>query len=416
MNTVILKETAAPADSFTVIGVGNPAQPQRLGYIDSADARSLPVRTLIPVFINYGVSNAYGKRKVVNCINQTHIIIAQDTTVRMYRINGNSLVYVNSLRINGGFGNIHDLLPLNDTLLGIRTYNNEILFLAVSLSATAFPTVRDSIAYVGTFGWGDYKRYYMYHHRPYFHGIVNNNLYISTDYYYENYDWMRTPMYGHTYGHYLDVRNILFKKSNKITAMPYSDAFNTGNLLSQAKILCTNGFPFPFEIFSSYTFLPGNVSTEIFAADVGDQRPRATDSAFNAIYRDDVHKQNQLQNILLDTTNRRVYLMFNNNMTILGYQYQTVGVAGRAEKPVAARGIFVLSNAFSSGVTIVLPAGTASTPADLYFYDLAGRVVDKLLGVTSKAILWRPKTRTMSCYLVMAKIGGKKFTEKFMAR
>jgi hypothetical protein len=57
-----------------------------------------------------------------------------------------------------------------------------------------------------------------------------------------------------------------------------------------------------------------------------------------------------------------------------------------------------------------------SCAADLCFYDLAGRIVDRMENVTSNAVLWRPKAKTMNCYIVMVKTGGQKYTAKFMVR
>lgn len=232
--------------------------------------------------------------------------------------------------------------------------------------------------------------------RPYFRDAVGQNVLISYDYLREDY----TQWGGSSF---TDNR-------------PYADAYNTNRHLSSMENLCTSGFFF----VNPFIFKPSNVPTvptELFVATVGNPWPYSTASADTAIYRDTVHKQNQIQNIILDTIARRVYLIFNNNMTILGYQSQIVSVADGMEKPAAAaKGIFVIPNLFSSGVTIVLPAHAASVPADLYFYDLSGRVIDRMRGVTSHAVLWQPKTRSMSCYIVSARIGTERLTRKFMVR
>jgi hypothetical protein len=428
-NWMILKETTGPADSFTVIDVSDPANPQRMSYMYSATARGLPLQTMIPVFLNFNVSNSYTNTHVVN-LRGSRMLIAKDSIVRMYVISGSNLNNLASLTIHDSGNQNLNLMLFNDSLLGIQSkpyrffYYFDIRFNFNLFSLYSIPPwfsspitnlnqqiFRQMDLCLPLCPGGSYYEYFYY--RPYVHGAVKQDMFISYDYNY--YKDGREPYWQAlwAYGYSCSAYNISAHTNDTITVdMPYANAFNTGHYLSPTENLCTSGFPlaypYPFE------FRPGNVPTELFVATVGNPWPYSTASADNAIYRDTVHRQNQIQNIILDTIARRVYLIFNNNMTILQYSFQTVGVNGGAEKPAVLKDINILPNATSYGVTIVLPRHTST--ADLCIYDLSGRVIDRMQNVTSNTVFWKPKTRSMSCYLLLVKTRAERYTKKFIAR
>jgi hypothetical protein len=75
--------------------------------------------------------------------------------------------------------------------------------------------------------------------------------------------------------------------------------------------------------------------------------------------------------------------------------------------------VFSISiNPSSRNITIVRP--DHSRAADLFIYDLSGRVIDKMIGVTANSVIWKPKSKTTGCYILMVKSGTTKFTKKFM--
>jgi hypothetical protein len=249
-----------------------------------------------------------------------------------------------------------------------------------------------------------------YHYlRPYIPGSLNRNILISCDQLEQvmarSYSWDNYTYYRQTYNYVNRVMD-----STPLNT-PCADAYNTCRSISSTKILCTNGFP-----YSTSCFKPGNVSTELFAADIGDPHPHATASALGAIYLDTVHRQNQLQNIILDTIKKRVYLIFTNTMSILSYQNVTVGAVSRVEKLFSSQSLTILPNSFSSGITIVIPNHSASMVADFSFYDLSGRLVDKIKGIASNAVIWKPQIKSPKSYIVMAKIDGRTFIQKFIMR
>ena len=109
------------------------------------------------------------------------------------------------------------------------------------------------------------------------------------------------------------------------------------------------------------------------------------------------------------------FLIFNNNLTILGYRYVTVEVAYHPKKSQSPVNCFsVLASSFPHGVTVILPFN--SHPSDLFFYSLTGRLIDQISGVTSNAVLWRPKVRTSGCYFVVVKSRSERFVERFVIR
>ena len=153
--------------------------------------------------------------------------------------------------------------------------------------------------------------------------------------------------------------------------------------------------------------------TKLLVTDARDPFSLSTASRNGAVYSDP--NSYLIQNLLLDTLNKRIFLIFNAKMSILNYGREpAMGVKNNSTTLSLGNGIIILRGTAASSVTIILP--THSRFSALYFYDLSGRVVDKMLGVTSNAVLWRPKTRTMSCYIVMVKSGQEKFTKKFMMK
>jgi hypothetical protein len=363
---------------------------------------------------------------VVNYGNR--MLIARDSlnigrsSLKMYRIDTNHLTGIDSLAISDPYMLKLNLLLFNDTVLGIQYFAGDYVFhfYDVFLSSTGFSPLfigYQQPIYISTNNNRDYP-YYVALRRLYVHGIINRNIFISCDFdsAVYNYDYSTPPPYKVIVTHETKSTSCnVYNISNNANAllpdsMPYTNAYNTNHYLSPTEILCTSGLPLGF----STTYGESNV-IQLFASDISDPHPYSTASTNNAIYQDN-HAQYYLQNLILDTLNKHVFLIFNDNMSILSYQRTTTGVISKTNKTASSKGLMVLSSVHVSGVTIILPGHSTSSPADLYFYDLSGRVIDRILGVTTNAVLWRPKTRSMNCYIIMARIGGEKYTKKFMIR
>jgi hypothetical protein len=134
--------------------------------------------------------------------------------------------------------------------------------------------------------------------------------------------------------------------------------------------------------------------------------------ALNAVLPDSLHSR---QSVLVDTVNKRLYIFYPTAMVTYSYSLSPMAVRnGLPLAQLAQIGIKIITDETRSGVTIVLPQN--SRRADLFFSDLSGRMVDKMLSITSNAVVWRPKAQAMGCYIVSAKIGEERYTARFMAR
>jgi hypothetical protein len=52
----------------------------------------------------------------------------------------------------------------------------------------------------------------------------------------------------------------------------------------------------------------------------------------------------------------------------------------------------------------------------VFFYDISGRVVDKMLGVNSNAVVWRPNSRITGCFIVQVTSGSEECSAGFLVR
>ncbi|MBN1130463.1 MAG: fibronectin type III domain-containing protein [Chitinispirillaceae bacterium] len=414
-DTIVLKENPSPAGMFSVIDVKDSAHPVFVGYIDSATALAYPLRSLIPVYLKSAsnICNSYTKTRVITF--QDRILVLSINQLQMYQIQDTNLVLIDSMTITTG-NKENRILLLNDTLLAVlyvkhydymTTWRDSTFFYTIGISSsglTSFPEHLLETAYTAYTG-GRNECY-----RPYIQGFSDNKILVPIDCYYSFGMGGTTKSYWRNLeiDDHFSNRNIVFTDSS-----PYANAYNTGHYISSTENLCTNAFIiYAYSAHNATAPAPSDTATELFVSHVGDPHPYATAQSNNAIYRDDIHRQNSLQNILLDTLNKRVFLICNNNMTILGYERHANRVIDNGTIPRTAQRIAVSRGPMASSVTIVLPSHSRS--CDLYFYDLSGRVVDRMTGVTSNAVLWRPKTRTIGCYLVMVRSGGEQYTAKFM--
>lgn len=407
-DSIILKENPSPAGMFTVINAANPANPVFAGYIDSSTAKSYPLRTLIPLFLNLGVSNSYVNQRVIP-YGGNRILVLNGKTIRMYEEVSSDTILVDSLQVPiGSPDQMHinsiRMLLLRDTLAGIHYFDTTYFittgvsykFYTAGLSTSGFEPRLPIWTSAGTRLMGGTN----YYARKYVQGLFDRQILISGDS-----KWV--PVSGApSYSHVLNMHDL--SSGNYIGILgelPLIDAYNTGFYLSPTCNLATNSSGSVFGLMDTMTA----VTTELFGADVRD--PHSHSRA--PVYRDSVHKRNTLRNILLDTLKKRVYLLFTNNMSILQYNPVPTGAVPHADNEPLLNRLIVISNPHS-GVTIVRPGSSCS--ADFHFYDLSGRVIDKMLNVTSNAVLWRPKSKTMNCYIVVVKSGGERYTKKFMVR
>jgi len=432
-DSIILKETSAPAGTpFSVINVSNPSSPNFAGYIDSATALSYPMQTLIPAYMRFNISYQCGYPFQQVMWNNNRIIVGERAarSISIYQVQQDTLAFLDSIVMptksvgaGNGVGYVRDVLPLNDSLLAVRfdvsysdwplLMSHDYLYPIYLLSSGFSPLSEYRI---------DTNYYYdagisllsgsKTSSRSWIHGYWNNNILVSLDVTHEAYT-LKPPIYitrdtvytywRKFYTHDISSnRSFLWDRSNSGTNLPFGNGRNTGRYISATEALSTNR--------------SSSSSTDLFVADVRDYDAYAHAVSNNAVLTlNSPYSQMSLQNIFLDTLNRHVYLIYTNYLVILGYSFGTpAATINKGEKSGALKQLRIIPDAARSGVTIV--RSDNSHAADFYFYDLSGRVVDKILGVTSNAVLWRPKTRSMNCYIVMVKSGAEKYTKRFMMR
>jgi hypothetical protein len=416
-DSIILQENPSPQGEYTIINVSDPSHMKFDGYVDSTTLSTYPLPTLIPVFLKFGVSNSYSYTNVVNYKDRIVVLhnyggggqpyIIPYVTLYRYQIENDGLVFIDSLRKkseNAGNLSAVSLLLLNDTLLCVQY---EVGYGAGQPAMSCFfPTYLSSTGFIsfpectlGTNGYDEGNDYFF--SRFYFRSDTDNKICVTID-----------------YSRFIE-RSYINSSSNLIVNDPslnraieisgnnlYANAYNTGHYISSTEFLCT--------INGSANFWSNVLPTEIFASNFGISRPYQFAIKNNAVYRDTVHKQNQLKNILLDSLNKKIYLIFDNNLTVLSYSRALpTGTATHSSAPTPANTLRILNSSF--GATIILPHGKAAR-SDIYIYDLSGRLVDKIDNVNSKAVFWRPKKKSPDCYIVTVNYGKEKYSARFFAR
>ena len=116
----------------------------------------------------------------------------------------------------------------------------------------------------------------------------------------------------------------------------------------------------------------------------------------------------------MDTLNKRLYILYSTNMSIFSYAlFPTLGVGNNLTQRQQFRSELQVLPC-QSGVIIIFPG--CARHADLFFYDLFDRLVDKLTVIGSNSILWQPKSHIPGCFSVSAKIDGENYSARFMTR
>ncbi len=93
-----------------------------------------------------------------------------------------------------------------------------------------------------------------------------------------------------------------------------------------------------------------------------------------------------------------------------------VYVTNRSEDRSPPRGkLQAISDNAKRSVTIIFPARNV-TNANLVFYDLNGRIVDKMSEVNSNTVIWKPNRNLEGSYIATAKIDGVRFLARFILK
>lgn len=395
-DSLILKESNSPAGKHSAINVKDPVNPKNAGYVDSTTLLSYPTKTLVPVFLKYGVVNSFASKKV--CSYNDKILVLRDSVLRRYQIQNNSLVLIDSLKSFKG----NSILLLGDTATLAVQYTQgfgvgfDCYFYPIQIFHSGFSVLPEywlgseirltagNLIQTNIQGVFDSKIIISANNIRY--GVISNGE--STD---------------------AIIYDISLKHAIRLPQVSsLLNSTNTGNYISAAENLTTS-------ITDEESILPAGYSTnftELFISDIRNLHSYEFALSHNGLYRDTVHTKDQLKNILLDTAGKKVYLVFSTNLTILSYQRTISGVKDFTTRTAPSRGITICPNVF--GTTIVLPDNCRN--ADLFIYDLSGRIVERMRNIASNAILFRPKSKSSNCYVAVVKNSGGQYSAKFVTR
>jgi hypothetical protein len=399
-DSIIIKEYPSPDGKFTLINVKDPAFPKFDGYIDSIILSNYPIETLVSVMLKTGISNSYMYYQSgllfpsINVLkNEDKIMVTTDTSAKytMYKISNNTLTIVDSLKLNNNqpypIKLATGFLPLNDTLLLTRYYYNLsygtgaliFQFGIVKLTSSGFSLLTTYDAGYGS--WPIYVNYY-------FHGVWNNNIFVSKG---------KPPILQKNSDTLLVFDVLNSRKIQYPAPSPLFITLNTGLYFSPTENLC----------------IADTVYTNLFMSDIRDMQGYQTALANNCVYRDTVNLVNNLKHIFLDTLNKTVILLFSHKLVVLSYSAVPIGVTDNLNQPSSKKGINILQTSGSSGFIISFPNNHKR--AEISLFDLTGRLVDRMRNVTSNTVFWKPKTRSMGCYVITVKSGKEQFSMKFLA-
>ncbi len=376
-DSLYLKENTTAAGQFAVINLKNPAAPVS-GTIDSTSLLNYPMNTLIPVFIKYGLKNAYGVSPAGVFRYQDNILLAQTTTsgalIKLMQVNGSALTLLDSFSMGVGMrSSISGVQRINDSTFYLLYYGmsdvgfDSYYFLPFKISSARL------IQYTGSalFSLSDPVLLES------ICGLYNNKILMAS---------------GSSFG--MQVFDLA------------RDALVSGGIGPNTGLSPNSGHWFNSTMYFS------DDTPYVYASDVRDVAGRTTASANNALSIDT--GWGARQNLLIDTTRKLLFILYKANLSTFSYA-TTTGTVG--ENPLLQQshaGIIVLPGSLSSGVTIVLKG--FSGPSELSFYDVSGRMIDKMTGITANAVRWRPVSRSPGCYIVFARCGAEKYAVKFLMR
>jgi hypothetical protein len=423
-DSIIIKESNAPQGKYSIINVADPANPVFDGYIDSVQLLKYPNESLIPIFFRYGVSNvmsqmALSHPSVYRWADK--VFLLKDSLVYLFKIENGDLLKIDSIQRISMQGY---LIPaFNENMIIIENIvnndrNAERHFIQIiSFSDSGFkqfpvfifePDVNDIFNGVRFTidGILDKKLYaYCYRYRDLGGNNENSEFKIIHDI-----DQLQ--------------RDIICPTRTNAPGDSISTIVqtNSGIYISPSEYICTIRHWLYTEGFTSKTYY---YNYKLFAANLLNEKPLAidrNDSIFfesgSVIYHSSqgyLSNTGNIVNVFLDSLDKNLFVISPQFLTVLNYQSAMVNVRYQGQTPSAAKGPDVRTAPFSAGVvSVILPPGKRSS--DLYFYDLSGRQIDRMRNVTSKAVLWRPKTRSMGCYFVIVKSGGERYVERFFVR
>jgi hypothetical protein len=405
-DSIIVKEKSAPEGKFTVLNVKDPKNPKFDGYTDSATLLKYPVGTLIPVFLRYGTNDNYGNAYLIKAKNNVLMLNKQTYGNAIYRfkISDDSLDLVDSIKVSsivGGGAYFSEVKIINDSLFSTTTMSSDN---AIRPSYTYYYTIfeiwSEIVRPLLTTDAGGSSIYGVVNCSSSILGAINNQILIINQISSRG-DVIEKAIIGDVFGNHI----VRFNRHE-----PYTNAYFTGIGLLNGNNLYTHRIN---RIGLSVQLAEYHL--DLYFANPWDARGYETAVANNAVYIDSTHKQNNLKNIFVDSVQKAVYLVFDDALTVLAYEFTpAIGVKLRGQESKQNGGVTIIPQRTGRGVTFLLPSSSLNSRIEIF--DIGGRVIDRLALSRSNAVLWQPKVRLGGCYIAVCRIGGKKYCERFFMR
>jgi hypothetical protein len=381
-DSVILQENTSPAGKYTVIDVQNPSAPASAGFIDSSALASYPLASLIPIYLSSKVVNGYGfvGGKGVFCMKKKYAVVVNAPDITLFKFGNKAFTRIGSYRDE----NIAAVLPLNDSLLcvvsgNISAADGSYSYLYPVLISPTAGIVIGNLVEIGSFRNGAASTSLS----PQVRGVYNRTLLIGETFtYYPFNSW-----------HYMVAYDL---DSMQSLASPS---------VGEASWRNYSGYPLSAGQFLSLD------ADHVYAEDPRDLNAYRTALDDGAVLPDSLHDR---QNVLVDTVKKRLFILHSTGMSIFKYDFPPAAGGGKSlENGEKYAGELQVSPG-ESGVTIAFPG--SARHADLIFYDLWGRIVDRVTVTGRSSVVWRPKDAESGCFTVSAKLDGVDYEARFIAR
>jgi hypothetical protein len=373
-DSIILKESPSPAHSYTAINVSDAAHPLFAGYIDSTVLLNYPLSSLIPIFMKYNIADTYLNPAAFVWDNRLfflkdYILQMCDTATRDFTVI-DTLANVTGIR--------H---PAYDSTLTLD--KGGIFYVAKLGTDSLLKTTRiyDDSGLV-PFGYGEHSIAM---------GEIGNRFYKTIQIY-------SNPPAPYTSVEYLLISDLDFNPPRTVKWpggwSPY--VYQTGWFLTPTLYLGTN------DANRSYM--------QMTACD-----PRNFSEIL--LYTDTVHQKRNLQNIIVDTVNRNVFLFFTTSLVIVGYDFVTTSAERIVSgvQPLQCSGLTVRPNPARGGaVSINFPTGTRT--AAVSFFQVNGRLVKRVCNVSPHSRIGIQELEPGAVYIVRVTMPGREYATRLFVK
>jgi hypothetical protein len=382
-DSIIMKESNAPEGKYSIIDIKDPVKPKFVGYADSSVLIDYQKTTLIPFYLKFGVYNSSNSQNII--YNKEILFVSKPGYVNLY--NANDFTLIDSIGIG-----IDRIIKINDslyfiqkpTISSIGAYNRSASILKISNDKTSEQLLNFNENGRNGMGAHSSTEYNVI-------GQIDNNLILSVDYNYSGTMQSRD--------HHIEVYNPdlnLYTKNLHSSTFSYTE--NSGYYI----------LPSIYISILNY----GSINIEFFASNVLDCNSYETALTNQSIYTDTTTTSGQAKNLLLDTLNKRIYVITNSKLSVISYEFSPAVAIKSKCKSMKNDDLVKFSVQKSSVITVAFTKRNQNLTAVLRIFDLSGRMVDRI-ETFSNSIQWKPKHNVSKFYLADLVIGKNHYMEKF---